>query len=1413
MATLTDAPRLSAKARELVEARIDEVRRRLRVIDLIRTGLVALAGLFLTYAAYRFVDRYTDVPPAAFWGGMALTLAAIAGYVYWSLFRVERRAINPLYAARELERVLPQARNAVVNYVDLRDEERLAGSLKDAIATRASKEVCNVDVDQAIDGSGVVTRALILGAAFFAAMLAVFLPPIRTTLRLMEPEAGDVSVLAGQDLRISAEVGGRIPAAGAADAARLRLWYNPEAPEQFEDRPLAQDEGDRSRWGVTLPAKQLRSGFRYQILAGDAMTAAHEVKVRVIPEFVGFDVTVTPPAELGLAATETGDPNVVGYYGSVVSLTARANRPVKFAHMFRDGSNISVEAKIDEAEPQAMKFEFPLESQGGYRIEFTTVEGDSNPSPRRYTLTLLDPKPGFRFFGVRYEYPAYLRWKPTTLQALRAANLEAIQGTKVEILGTANRAVASAEMAREIDEKTIAAAVDSQSPRVAKFVVPPLKKDDRFRLTLAPKTGEPAATSPAHTISVTTDAPPRPRLDKPELDDSEVAANAMVPLAGFVADDHGIAEVRLRMAVISPAPRALGSKPYRSEKGLRRERDDSYPTRLEYHELLNLADAKDDKGTPANLKAGETIELWLEANDNRRVPEIGLFPNLGTSNRKRIKLIAPPPEQKKGENDQKNQDLKQKQQANEQKQDDKLNKEERDPNQPQPKEGEKGENDPQQNKNGKGENDPQTKNDAKGENNPPKEGEQSKGGNNTPNEGDPKEGEQPKEGNPEASKSGKPKEGGNPDSKQGTQGPNETPQQKADREKVENELNNLEGNETKTPEKGPMPKEAGEKGKENPKKDNTSDPGKETTGKEPNKGENTPKDDGKGGNPMKGDNSKGGNPTGKEDNKGDNNPKSAEDKKAELERESGTPGKDKPSERESQKGDAERLSKNVDESIDKGDQKQREDAVNEAGDAAGKSKAAQKQIEDELDRLKKKKKTQEERDAIDQAKEDIRKRAEEAREKGGTPEDKKDNTPPKKGDGEGDPNMKKEGPKEPGKGDNTPKDDGKQPMGKEDNKGENNPRTPEDKKAELERESGTPGKDKPSERESQKGDAERLSKNVDESIDKGDQKQREDAVNEAGDAAGKSKAAQKQIEDELDRLKKKKKTQEERDAIDQAKEDIRKRAEEAREKGGTPEDKKDNTPPKKGGGEGDPDMKKAEPKEPGKGETGEPKKEDGKDQTPGKANTGEPAKGKGGQPMGKGGQPMGKGDDTTQEKQPPEKIDKMPREDGKKGETPDDKSPDNMFDPKKGNPNAKGDANGDPAKEFGKGGNGNTKALPADPADPANRLKAAELQLERFEKNANNDDLLKKLNWSKEQMDDFIAAEQERLKQLRAQAAKATPDVIRQGASALNQGGNVQGSGKEGGDLSRGSRGAAPQPYAEAQREFSEAIQGAKKPR
>jgi hypothetical protein len=392
-----------------VETQLARARTRIRSLDLAAAGL----GLLILTLAYGLLlalcDRWLELSPLVRQTALALYSAGALVYLGLLVLRPLFRRINPYYAARRLEETIPEAKNSVVNWLDLH-QQPIAPAFRAAIGHQAARDLRAADLEQAISAR----RASWLGAAamalfvcllilfvlgprqFLSLMNRAFAPfveaPIatRTRLVIVRPEGGDITIPVGRAVSFSVWVEGRIPEASSPQALRLLYRYNPGDP--YQTRPLERGESSWE-WFTNLLASEVHNGFWYRVAGGDVQTPEYRVQVRSSPLFTGFDVAYHYRPYLDWPDRRTHDQNLQDLRGTEVTLLARTNRTVSDGQLVIDGQK-PIAAELVAEDPQALRFHLRLEKDGTYRIRFRSVEAERNIDPMAYTIrVLLDHPP------------------------------------------------------------------------------------------------------------------------------------------------------------------------------------------------------------------------------------------------------------------------------------------------------------------------------------------------------------------------------------------------------------------------------------------------------------------------------------------------------------------------------------------------------------------------------------------------------------------------------------------------------------------------------------------------------------------------------------------------------------------------------------------------------------------------------------------------------------------------------------------------------------------------------------------------------------------------------------------------------------------------------------------------------------
>lgn len=414
----TKSPSPAVKYEAFVEKELDRVRSRIRLLDV---GM-ALLGFLVVTLAYALgmvlLERFVGLESGGL--GTGVRLAAFVLYGAGALFflglaglRLYRR-INPYFAARQLEQTLPDAKNSMVNWLDLRDE-KLPPAIRVAVGQKAARDLKKADPEQATNPGPVwlltcVAAALVLALLvlwvtgpnqFLSLLSRAFFPlrdtsiATRTELTLLEPREGDLTVPLGQPVRFRVQLAGRVPRVNEPDAAALHFRY--ARTDEYMRLPLDEDV-DRT-WALTLVADRVRTGFWYKITAGDAETPEYEVRTQSEPQVLRYDVSYkyrpylkVPAATVSFPNETAARPKLKAHRGTEVTLVTHANRLLGDARIEFEtgGAKKELAGELLADDPRAARFRFVLERPGHFRVLFTSRQGEANGDRSPHPMEVIE---------------------------------------------------------------------------------------------------------------------------------------------------------------------------------------------------------------------------------------------------------------------------------------------------------------------------------------------------------------------------------------------------------------------------------------------------------------------------------------------------------------------------------------------------------------------------------------------------------------------------------------------------------------------------------------------------------------------------------------------------------------------------------------------------------------------------------------------------------------------------------------------------------------------------------------------------------------------------------------------------------------------------------------------------------------
>jgi hypothetical protein len=397
-----------------VDEQLAQATSRIRAHDLTFGALVLLA-LLLCYATVAVVlDKYLNLPEWVRQGALGVFLLAFGVTASVAVIRPLRKRINPLYAAKQVESTIEDAKNSVTGYVDAQEKGNLNPTVRAALAARAARAAADADVNRAVDhrsllylGAVSIVLVLTLVVLFFVFRPAQFksligrafapftAAPIvsQTQLTLTKPDPAEPTITTGQSIIVGVHVDGKMPRADGPNRVRLLVRNNPDDPN-YEELPMVPAVGATARdWELRVPDYLVQNGFWYKVVGGDTETPEYKVTVRSLPMVTEVRATYEYPKYLRRASDTGTGPDLQTYRGTAVALVARTNREVRTGVMLITPGGQSLAGTPVADKPDSLMFRFKIAEEGKYQIAFTSAAGETSSDVYRGAIKLYTDLP------------------------------------------------------------------------------------------------------------------------------------------------------------------------------------------------------------------------------------------------------------------------------------------------------------------------------------------------------------------------------------------------------------------------------------------------------------------------------------------------------------------------------------------------------------------------------------------------------------------------------------------------------------------------------------------------------------------------------------------------------------------------------------------------------------------------------------------------------------------------------------------------------------------------------------------------------------------------------------------------------------------------------------------------------------
>ncbi|NBR05578.1 MAG: hypothetical protein EBT92_07395, partial [Planctomycetes bacterium] len=398
MATELKSPPTSRTSRSerAVEDQIQRIEKQIRWID-VGTGAFGLLVILFSYGLIVILlDRFLTLSSLTRQFLFAGFAVSVGWWIYKRILTPLLQSVNPIYAALILEQAIPDAKNSLVNWVDLKND-KIPEPVKLALGKRAAKDLKPHEDDEFVSSKHLFMIGTLAGFLFFALVILLvvfgkapffsmlgrtFTPFIETTIAtrntvaILTPEQGNITVAMGMPVDIVAKVTGKLPAPGSPESPRLMMRYHENDPWQTKFLGAGDLGGEHK---IRIPSSEVRSGFSYRVAAGDAKTKDYQVDVRLTPLIIDFQASYKYRPYTGLPEATTAQRKLSAPAGTAVKIRVRANCATKDGTVrFFYGKDKTDKVYLikSPSDPSLMEASFVLSQSGTYQIEFTSSVRD-----------------------------------------------------------------------------------------------------------------------------------------------------------------------------------------------------------------------------------------------------------------------------------------------------------------------------------------------------------------------------------------------------------------------------------------------------------------------------------------------------------------------------------------------------------------------------------------------------------------------------------------------------------------------------------------------------------------------------------------------------------------------------------------------------------------------------------------------------------------------------------------------------------------------------------------------------------------------------------------------------------------------------------------------------------------------------
>lgn len=593
-----------------IQQQLDRTRRQVKLVDLFGGLLLLAVGVLGFLLLVAVVDAWLF--DLGRWGRvLALLTIVCGGLAYLAIYVVPLlfRKVNPVYAARTIERAQPTLKNGLINFLMFRSQpKQVEQVVYRELEHEAAVGLSHVPIETAVDRSKLIR----LGCVFAGVLVACAVYSIASPKNPLTTFARVAAPLADIDRPTRVQIDHRMWKRRVTDVD-VKSWKNHSSFKQLRrnDWLVRFDNDDNSELSSESSGWSEVSTGSLQVFYGD------RVGVEAVVHGIGDDtvtMTYSTSDHNGKEITLESDGS---YYQQVLSPTS-----------------------------------------AGIQEDLSCYLSAGDSATRKFDIRV-STAPTITVDRIQYDFPAYTNLPQQLLEG--QANVKALEGTKVTVTATANLPIKSAEI-------ELRATSNPESPRrnqsvtmsvkdgqaVGQFVLElradgetPVYSEYVVRFTTAE--GQENRDPDPHGIEVIPDLSPEVEILTPQRERIEVPVNRSQTIEVRALDpDFALRQVSLHAAsagadllnVVLLDARATTDKE-KNEAGLSGKDSDEGSTKDLGH-LGQAVATYEFRPASLKLKPGDEVVFWAMAQDNRtgarhQLPE----PNVSRTSNFYIKITPP----------------------------------------------------------------------------------------------------------------------------------------------------------------------------------------------------------------------------------------------------------------------------------------------------------------------------------------------------------------------------------------------------------------------------------------------------------------------------------------------------------------------------------------------------------------------------------------------------------------------------------------------------------------------------------------------------------------------------------------------------------------------------------------------------